>query len=350
MGFNFRVLWNILSMILIATSLYFFKSIWTFREEADKIGAKYNSFTDLYEAAFYLLLIAGVRFLAELYLKPIFVERVRQVDKLNFDLKKDKVTKEFISFLWYTFITIYGNIALYNHPYIPTYMNGAGKCEDLVLDYGNRSGDSVINRYYMIETAHHMFSLLHHVFVAKRQVDYAEMLLHHFCAMSAIIFSYYTNQVAFGATILLAHDYGDVFINCGKFLKDTKVIPQKFSFLIDIVYLNILFWWFFPRVVFIAGCVLPAGTYYRHFDHRYDPKFESLREAMTLVDSLQIFMVFVIMLLNLWWSWAILKMGIRKMRAQTGSEFVVECQGEITKPESPSAVAAGDPSALAKDK
>lgn len=350
MAFNIRLLWNMLSLMLLAMSLYLVKSIWTFREEADKVGIKYNSFTDLYSAGGYLLLIICVRYVAELYLKPILVERLRQVDQLNFNVKKDKVTKEFISFLWYVFITIYGNIALYNHSYIPTYLNGSSTCEDLTLDYARKSGDPVINKYYMIETAHHMFSLLHHLFVAKRTQDFSEMSLHHFCAMAAIIFSYYTNQVPFGATILLAHDYGDIFLNLGKFLKDTKVVPQKISFIVDIVFVNIFVWWFFPRVVFISACVLPAGVYYRHFNHTFDPELTALRDSKALVDALQIFMVFVIMLLNLWWSWVILNIGLQRLKAKNGSEFVVYVQGEKYKAESPSAVAADDPSASVKDK
>lgn len=308
------------------------------------MGVKYNSFNDLYSALGYLTLIITIRWILQTFLKPTFVERLRQVDQLNFEVKKDKVTKEFVSFLWYVFITVYGCIALYDHPYIPSVYGGSGTCEGLVLDYGHRVGDEILKKYYMIQSAHHMYSLLHHLFVAKKTQDWAEMSLHHFCAMSAIFFSYFTNQVGFGSTILIAHDYGDVFLNFGKFLKDTKVVPPRVSWIVDVVFVVIFVSWFFPRVVLISSCVLPAGIYYRHFNHKYNKNYEALRDAMTFVDALQILMVFVIMLLNLYWSWVILNMGYHRIKAKKGQEYVVYVQGEKYKPESPSVVAAENPS------
>lgn len=349
MAFNWRVVWNVLSILLLAATAYFFKSIWTFREEADRIGIKYNSFSDLWFAGQVLAIICLLRGFGTWAFKPMLVRRLKQVDELNFELKKHKITKEFLSFLWYVFASVYGNIALYDHPYIPSYLNGSGSCEGLVLDYGNRSGDPVINKYYMIQSAHHMYSLLDHLFIAKREKDFAEMALHHLCAMSAIIFSYFTNQVAFGATILLIHDYGDIFLNLGKFLKDTKLVPSKFSFLVDLVYILIFLSWFGPRVFLTATCVLPAGVYYRHFDHKVSPHLEPLRELMHFVDILQIFLVFVIMLLNFYWSYVIVYIGIQRIKSKK-ADFVVYSQGEKAKPESPSVVACTEPASLSSQK
>lgn len=339
MAFNWRIVWNVLSILLLSATAYFFKSIWTFREEADRVGVKYNSFSDLWFAGQVLVTIVALRWLGNRAFRTMLVKRLEEVDKLNFDMKKHKITREFLSFLWYVFITIYGNIALYQHPYIPTCLNGSNTCEGLVLDYGNRSGDPIINKYYMIQSAHHMYSLLEHLFISKREKDFAEMALHHLCAMSAIIFSYFTNQVAFGATILLIHDYGDIFLNLGKFLRDIKMMLP----LVDIIYLCLFVFWFVPRVYMIVTCVLPAGIYYRHFDHRFDPANTNLREQMTLVDSLQIFMVFVIMLLNLYWSYVIVYIGVMRLKANKAAEFVVFSQGEKAKPESPSAGACMEP-------
>jgi len=192
----------------------------------------------------------------------------------------------------------------------------------------------------MIQIAHHMYSLLDHLFIVKREKDWAEMALHHFCAMSAIFFSYFTNQVAFGSTILLIHDYGDIFLNLGKFLKDTKITPPKFSWLVDIVFVLLFVTWFFPRVVLICGCVLSAGIYHRQINFILeDPRLAILDSHMRIVDALQIFMVTVIMILNAYWSYVILNVGIHRIKAKKGQEFVVYTQGEKYKAESPSVVA-----------
>jgi hypothetical protein len=328
MGFNLRTIWNCLSVFLIGTTLYLFKSIFVYREEAEAMGLEINDWSDLYTGFWILMLIFFLRHSISYFLKPMLTRRLKETDPLNYELKKNKVTKEFLSLLWYIFATVYGNIALYNHPYVPNWLNGGGTCKGLASNYGTHRGDPVINKFYLIQSAHHMFSLVDHVFIQKKEKDWAEMSLHHLCAMAAILFSYYTNQIGFGATILLIHDYGDVFLNLGKFWRDMRILPHM-PWIIDIEYVLIFVSWFFPRVVLVSGCVLPAGIYYRHFEVvSNDPKRIELAKKMQYVDTLQIFLVFVIMLLNFYWSCIIIKTGYNKFCSKKNSTFVIESLGE----------------------
>ena len=331
MAANIRTLWNVLSVFLITAIVVLFRSIFVFREEADRIGIKYNSFEDIYQMLYALFIIISVRMVATALLKPTFIKRLKEVDQVNFELKKDKVCKEFLSMLWYIFAVAYGNIALFNHPYIPSVLNGGGSCDGLIRDYGMFRGDEIIRKYYIVQSAHHLYSLADHVFIAKKREDFSEMALHHICARAAIFFSYYTNQLALGATILLIHDFGDVFLNMAKITRDMKLF-SKVPWILDIIVVLLFITWFFPRVVLINTCVLPPGIYTRHFDPTLlNAQTEELGRKMLFVDSLQIFLVFVIMLLNLWWSGVILMTGYRKFSSKKGESYVISTQGEKAK-------------------
>ena len=326
-----RTLWNTLSIILIAAIITLFRSIFVFREEADKLGIRYNSFNDLYNVAVTFFLLLALRYSSNLLLKPLFVRRLKEVDQLNFDLKKDKVAKEFLSMLWYIFATTYGYIALHNHPYIPSWLLGSGTCDGLLREYGRLRGDELIRNYYTIQSAHHIYSLFDHLFITQKREDFSEMALHHLCTVAAIFFSYYTNQLALGATILLIHDVGDIFLNLFKIFRDMKLLPNRPKVL-DVIALLLFCTWFFPRVVLINTCVIPVGTYTRHFDETlFPPEFQDMKNKMFLVDILQITLVFVIMLLNLWWSGIIVMTAYRKLRNTKGSSYIITIQGEKAK-------------------
>lgn len=302
MGFNIRILWNCLSVFLVSVSLYFITYIFKFRSEASTAGIEYNQFSDLYIALGSLAIIVFLRYLGTKFLQSSLQSRLKAVepDLEMYELKKNKVTKEFLSFLWYVFITLYGNIALRGHSYIPSVLGGGGTCEGIALDYPLKRGDNLINFYYMVQCAHHMYSFLDHMFVAKKGKDFAEMALHHICAITAILFSYFTNMVAFGATVLLIHDYGDIFLNLGKFMRDLKLSP---GWVVDSIYFVLLLTWSIPRCFIISGCVLPAGFYTRQYNLPLaEESLMTIRHMMAWVDLLQIFFVFVIMLLNAWWS------------------------------------------------
>lgn len=118
-----------------------------------------------------------------------------------------------------------------------------------------------IKNYYMIQLAHHMYSLLELINGYKLRNDVAEMALHHLATVSCMMMSYFGNQVATGITVLAAHNVGDIFINLAKFCRDLKYVKGLTA---DLLFLTLFVSWFVPRVILIGICVLPAGYYTRH--------------------------------------------------------------------------------------
>lgn len=131
-----------------------------------------------------------------------------------------------------------------------------------------------IKRYYMIQLAHHIHSLLELIAGARLRNDVAEMSLHHIATVSAMLFSYFGNQVATGITVLIAHNVGDIFINLAKFSRDTKIVKGISA---DLLFITLFVSWFVPRVILISICILPAGLYTRHIQKGvYKPEYEPL--------------------------------------------------------------------------
>ncbi len=119
-----------------------------------------------------------------------------------------------------------------------------------------------VKAYYMILLGHHVHSLLELIHGYKIRSDFSEMALHHIATVSAMIMSYFGNQVAMGITVLAAHNIGDIFINLAKFCRDLKFLK---GWSMDLLFVVVFTSWFVPRVILISTCVLPAGIYTRHF-------------------------------------------------------------------------------------
>ena len=157
---------------------------------------------------------------------------------------------------------------------MPRSFLGGCSCEEIITKWPRYQVTPDIKRYYMIQLAHHIHSLLELCGGARLRSDVAEMSLHHIATVSAMLFSYFSNQVATGITVLIAHNVGDIFINLAKFSRDTKLVKGLSA---DLLFIALFVSWFFPRVVLISTCVLPAGIITRHFEQGiFDKKFATL--------------------------------------------------------------------------
>lgn len=112
----------------------------------------------------------------------------------------------------------------------------------------------------MIQLAHHMHSLLELIHGYKLRADVPEMALHHIATVSAMLMSYFGNQVSMGIAVLSAHNIGDIFVNVAKFSRDLKLVKGIPA---NLLFVTLFLSWFVPRVVLVSGCVLPAGIYTR---------------------------------------------------------------------------------------
>lgn len=152
---------------------------------------------------------------------------------------------------------------------------GGCECREIMSKWPYYQISDDLKQYYMIQLAHHFYSLVELGTGIGTRADIPEMALHHIATVSAMMFSYFTNQIACGITVLAAHNIGDIWINFAKFSRDLQLVPGMIS---NVIYLVLVFTWSVPRVFMISLCVLPAVFYTRHFDMPVgSPDFEVLR-------------------------------------------------------------------------
>lgn len=135
-------------------------------------------------------------------------------------------------------------------------MYGGGcECDDIMKQWPYFPISDQVKRYYMIMLAHHVYSLLELLIGLPKRTDGPEMVLHHVATVSVMLFSYYTNHVACGITVLTAHNIGDIMINLAKFARDLRIVSSMTA---NLIFLALFISWFVPRCVMICICVLSA--------------------------------------------------------------------------------------------
>jgi ceramide synthetase len=74
--------------------------------------------------------------------------------------------------------------------------------------------------YYNINLAYFLNDFIF-MFIMERQSDFINMLLHHVCTISLIIFSFITNYSNIGSLVLFCHMESDILVHLARFLLQT---------------------------------------------------------------------------------------------------------------------------------
>lgn len=138
--------------------------------------------------------------------------------------------------------------------------------------------------------------------VIKRKTErkFHEYLLHHFIAVSLILFSLMSNQMLAGAMILVVHDMSDILMaGCRAYLETIYETKARSA----MGYLLLLLVWIFCRILVFPFCLLsnvwvnsPLPTdewYIINFEYKY-----------------LLSMAFVLYVMHLYWTYYLMKVGI----------------------------------------
>lgn len=125
-------------------------------------------------------------------------------------------------------------------------------------------------------------------------------MLHHFIAVSLILFSFMSNQMVPGAMILIVHDMSDILMaGCRGFL-ETKY-ENKYNTAVG--YTALVLVWVFCRTLVFPFCLL-ANVYVNAplpTDEWYIIDFEY---------KYLLSMAFVLYLMHLYWTFYLMKVGV----------------------------------------
>lgn len=158
--------------------------------------------------------------------------------------------------------------------------------------------------YFLFQLGVHAFSVFEMV-VIKRKTErkFHEYLLHHFIAVSLILFSLMSNQMLAGAMILLVHDMSDILMAGCRALLETKYSSSTVNI---IGYVSLLAVWIFCRIFVFPFCLL-ANVYVNaplQTDEWYMIDFEY---------KYLLSMAFVLYLMHLYWTYYLMKVGVNTL-------------------------------------
>jgi ceramide synthetase len=83
--------------------------------------------------------------------------------------------------------------------------------------YPEGPGTEYIQPYIILQLGNHLFSLIElMIFRRKDELKFYEFMLHHFLAVTLIIFSSKMNLLAHGILVLVIHDIADIILSFGR--------------------------------------------------------------------------------------------------------------------------------------
>jgi hypothetical protein len=122
--------------------------------------------------------------------------------------------------VFYTAFVVMGYIVLC----VPEYAVWLHKTSNHWENWPHHPITRLMNLYYQLELGCYLHQL-HWTEVSRS--DAAEMILHHLITIVLILASYLTNFTRIGTSILLTHDFADIFLEIGKCFNYISKVPES---------------------------------------------------------------------------------------------------------------------------
>ena len=247
---SFWLLCILLSIVLIFIACFFIND---FNNNIRKYNLKYRwpKLTDLIPSLYLLPMIICYKLFIE-YLSKDFVEYCLSNKYKHPKLKelKDKyrlkLSRHLYKITFYTGITIFGYYVLKDLPYFPKSMGGKGYMPAMFLPGFPNSyfheKPPLFDFYYNLNLAYFFCDFIF-LLISERQSDFINMLLHHICTISLIIFSFITNYSNIGCLVIFCHMQSDILGHAIRFVVQTDlpifiIGSTGISFLSNFIYMR----------------------------------------------------------------------------------------------------------------
>ena len=234
-GIYWTIFWIfciIISIILIIASCFFIND---FNKNIKKHNVKYPwpKMSELFPSICILPIVIIFKITIE-HLSKGFVEsclskkyknpKSIEMKELG-DIYRHKLARHVYKITFYTGITIFGYWVLKDLPYFPKSMGGKGYMPAMFLPGFPNSyfheKPPLFNFYYNLNLAYFVCDFIFLFISEKNQSDFVNMLLHHICTISLIIFSFITNYSNIGCLVIFCHMESDILLHTERFLLQT---------------------------------------------------------------------------------------------------------------------------------
>lgn len=129
-------------------------------------------------------------------------------------------------------------------------------------------------------------------------------MLHHSVAASLILFSTMSNQIVAGAMILIVHDASDILVAFARLFIETVYSNKIVN---NVIYVMMTLVWIWTRIIVFPFCLL-ANVYLNR------PTPTDLWSMISFEYDYLLAMAFVLYGMHLFWTFFILKIGLKSTR------------------------------------
>eukprot|EP01038_Epipyxis_sp_PR26KG_P005921 gene5921-8166_t len=209
-----------------------------------------------------------------------------------FKKKITKFTEAMWRFIFYFFMCIIGFKTLV---FSPSPVSWIKDTRFNWIEWPLHLPSALMNFYYQIELGCYIHQLM---WTEVARSDAAEMILHHFITIILIVLSYLTNFMRIGSSILVIHDFADIFLESGKcFNYMSKVEKYKWAGSVTDIFFG-----FFTISFFVTRLVIYPRLVYSY-----------VVEAPEIMGSWPGYWIFAVLLISLqclhiFWFYLICKM------------------------------------------
>lgn len=193
--------------------------------------------------------------------------------------------------LYYTFAFSYGVFCLWDKPWL-------WDINHSWYDYPHQSITSDCWWYYMFSLAFYWSLAVSQFFDVKRK-DFWQMFVHHIATICLMGFSWVCNLHRIGTLVLLVHDCADIFLEAAKMAK-----YSTYQRVCDVLFVIFTLLWITTRLGVYPMWIIYSTTIEA-------PTFVAMFPAYYIFN----FLLILLLVLHLFWTYVILKIAYKSMVA-----------------------------------
>lgn len=203
---------------------------------------------DLLLAVPLLGVFLALRYISETYISPMVCNRIKKIDPENYEVKKEKTTKECFHCLWYTFTTFMTLQFFYGTEYLPNLLMGSRDFTKIFEDYPYGKQPIYVKVYFMVQLAFHTYDAISMEILTrmkgKKGKDYNELMIHHLITLGMIILAYLCSFYPLGITVLFCAHSSDAALYFCKVCRDTQILNTR---VLDCYFVAMFGFWAYVR-------------------------------------------------------------------------------------------------------
>ena len=310
------------------------------RYEVGKVeGMEQGDPWDFIDVLYYLPICGFARWLFDYLFAEKIINRLRMVDRLNYERKKSKSTKEGYNIIRYSIMVIVALYLFYDTILLPKMCLGKFECGEFARYIMTIKPDAKLRFYFSIQFSFHGVTLIEFLYKnwMERVPEFHELFLHHCLAQILCIFCYSTSVFQFGIALLFVSDLSDTFMTSVRFLRDMKFqVPLiSISTFETIIFCIMLFFWTYSRVGVAAYCLFKGAVVGLYHGLNGDAAWFASPNLNQLLHLAPYFLSILVLLLpliclNLYWTFMVLEIAYHRIFSEE-QNFAIRRWGEKEK-------------------